>query len=84
MCDNDINMVGIPQTPRPLDLAALVLGLVAFLLHMLGTVFPYWWTVHEHDVLNVDWTFYYGIWVIVDCRNTTCVSTSSQMHGDRG
>jgi len=72
------------EIPKVLDVTALGLGLTSLVLHVLGTVFPYWWTVHERDERNLDWTFYYGIWEIVNCRNGDCVNTSSRMEGDRG
>lgn len=72
--------------PRPslFDAILFFSGLVAFVLHILGTVFPYWWVVHEKDDQTATLTFYYGIWVIIDCRNNTCITTSSRMRDDRG
>lgn len=71
------------RRPTPLDIVSLVLGLAAFILHALGTAFPVWWIVHEPDEQSSELTFYYGIWVIIDCRNDTCVTTSSRMQNDR-
>ncbi|XP_045176923.1 uncharacterized protein LOC123537312 [Mercenaria mercenaria] len=71
------------KRPTIFDAAMLFSGLVAFVLHVLGTAFPYWWVVHEREDETITLTFYYGIWVIIDCRNDTCVTTSSRMNGDR-
>lgn len=73
------------QLPRPslFDGILFFSAFVSFLLHVLGTIFPYWWVVHEKDDQTDTLTFYYGIWVIIDCRNNTCITTSSRMHDDR-
>jgi len=72
------------QLPQHLDLVSLALAVIAFVLHVVGTSVPVWWIVHEEDVQHEDWTFFYGIWVIVDCKSGNCITITSVMHGTRG
>lgn len=71
------------RRPSWLDFVSLLFAFTAFILHVLGTAFPVWWVVHEPDKKGEELTFYYGIWVIIDCRNGSCITTSSRMNNDR-
>lgn len=70
---------------QPLEVICAFLGLVSFVFHLIATVFPYWWTVHEKENNGHEQhlTFYYGIWAVVDCRNGSCITRISRMHGKR-
>ncbi|KAH3882394.1 uncharacterized protein LOC127831157 [Dreissena polymorpha] len=68
---------------KPLDILASACALAALVSHVVGTATHTWWIVHEDDVLQQSFTFYYGIWVVVDCKNHTCVTLSSGMQGRR-